>query len=122
MARRKRTSTSIESAKARANGLKSIDAALDLGNGLTLAAFNTAVQGVEDELGTYNQLLSDLDAQLNKLEDAEIALDGLSSRMLSAVSVKFGKDSSQYEQAGGTRTSERKSPARKSKTATPVTA
>ena len=34
--------------------------------------------------------------------------------MLAAVGVKYGKDSTEYEQAGGTRTSERKSPSRKS--------
>ena len=116
MARRKRTSTSIENAKARANGLKSIDTALDLGNSLTLASFNTQVKSVEDKLDEYNQKLSDLDAQLNALETAESALDVLSSRMLAATGVKFGKDSTQYEQAGGTRTSERKTAARKSRT------
>jgi hypothetical protein len=33
--------------------------------------------------------------------------------MLAAVGVKYGKDSSEYEKAGGTRTSERKAPLRK---------
>jgi hypothetical protein len=39
--------------------------------------------------------------------------------MLAGVGSKYGKDSSEYEQAGGTRTSERKPPVRKPKTATP---
>jgi hypothetical protein len=115
MARRKRTSPSIEAAKARSNGLKSIDEALDLGNNLTLAAFDAAISDVEKDLNDYNQLLSDLDAALNRLNQSEAALDTLSSRMLSATGVKFGKDSTEYEQAGGTRTSERKAPARKAK-------
>lgn len=123
MARRKRTSPSIEAAKARANGLKSIDPALDLGNSLTLTAFNETITSTETDLNDYNQLLSDLDAALNRLGQSEAALDTLSSRMLAAVGVKFGKDSTEYEQAGGTRTSERKSPARKAKpTPEPVTA
>ena len=123
MARRKRTSPSIEAAKARANGLKSIDPALDLGNSLTLTAFNETITSTETDLNDYNQLLSDLDAALNRLGQSEAALDTLSSRMLAAVGVKFGKDSTEYEQAGGTRTSERKSPARKAKPAPePVTA
>ncbi len=121
MARRKRTSASILAAKTRANGLKSIDPALDLGGNLTLAAFEAAIQGVEDQLDGYNEKLSALDAQLNALETAEASLDELSSRMLAATGVKFGKDSSQYEQAGGTRSSERKAAIRKSKTsATPA--
>ena len=115
MARRKRTSPSVESAKGRANGLKSIDAALDLGNELTLAAFDAAIKAVEKDLDDYNQLLSDLDGQLTELESAESTLDELSSRMLAGVRIKFGKDSTQYQQAGGTRTSERKTPLRKSK-------
>ena len=119
MARRKRTSPSIDGANTRANGLESIDAALDLGNGLTLAAFKAATEAVQEQLDKYNQELSNVDAKLNILEASETALDELSSRMLAATRVKFGKDSSQYEQAGGTRTSERKTSARKAK-ATPA--
>ena len=120
MARRKRTSTSITNAKTRANGLTSINPALDLGNGLTLAAFIAQIGAVEGKLEGYNQKLSELDADLNALETAEGALDELSSRMLAATGVKFGKNSSEYEQAGGTRPSERKSAARKEKVVAPT--
>jgi hypothetical protein len=38
--------------------------------------------------------------------------------MLAGVAAVYGKDSDQYEQAGGVRKSERKSPGRKAKTIT----
>ncbi len=106
MARKKRTSPTVDAAKIRAASLKSIDAALDLGNGLTLASYNAAIAATEGQLDTYNTNLSDLDEQLNGLEAGEKTLADLSERMLSGVGSKFGKDSSQYEQAGGTRKSE----------------
>ena len=49
MARRKRTSPSLDRASTRASALQSIDENLDLGNGLTLAAFNTAIDGVDNQ-------------------------------------------------------------------------
>ena len=38
--------------------------------------------------------------------------------MLAAVGVEYGKNSTEYELAGGTRKSERKAPVRKAKTTT----
>jgi hypothetical protein len=49
----------------------------------------------------------------NQLQVAEDALRDKNKRVLSAVEAMYGPDSSQYEQAGGTRQSERKRPARK---------
>ena len=37
----------------------------------------------------------------------------MSSQMLSGVKVKYGRDSNEYEMAGGTRLSERKKPKKK---------
>ncbi|MEN9575768.1 MAG: hypothetical protein RL514_3623 [Verrucomicrobiota bacterium] len=108
MARRKRNSPSIAGAQMRAASLKSIDAALDLGNGLTLAAYQAATDAADAHLTTYNTKLSELDGLLNNLEADEAGLDELSTRMLAGVGVKYGKDSDEYEQAGGTRTSDRK--------------
>ena len=53
----------------------------------------------------------------NDLETAEIALRDKNKRALSAVEAQFGSDSSEYEQVGGTRQSERKRPVRKAKDA-----
>ena len=109
MARRKRSSESVDRAETRASAIESINPALDLGNGLTLVDYKAAISATNAKLSVYNTRLSELDGLLNELEIAEDALHELSSRMLAAVGVKFGKDSTEYEKAGGKRSSERKS-------------
>lgn len=124
MGRAKRTSSAAEKATVRAAGLASISPTLDLGNGITLVAYNTAIDGitkaVTGKLAVYNATLSLADQQLNELLAAEKALNVLSETMLMAVGVKYGKDSNEYEKAGGVRTSERKAPVRKPKPAQPA--
>jgi hypothetical protein len=122
MARRKRTSPAVEHASTRSSALESIDMNLDLGNGLTVAAYNKALEDTDALLSQYNTTLSELDGLLTQLEGAEVNLDGLSARMLAAVGVKYGKNSEEYEKAGGTRSSERKTPQRKTAQATTVKA
>ena len=117
MPRLKRTSKELEKAQQRANNLKSIDPALDLGSGLTLAAYQSAIHNLQTRLEDYNNQLSLLDSQANDLKAEEKSMAALSERMLEGVSVKYGKDSNAYEQAGGVRKSERKKPERKPKTA-----
>lgn len=112
MARRKRTSPAVDKASTRSSALESIDKNLDLGSGLTLAAYNAAIKATDDLLSEYNTKLSELDGLLNKLEKSETDLDDLSGRMLAGVGVKFGKNSDEYEKGGGTRTDERKSSAK----------
>jgi hypothetical protein len=120
MARRKRTSDSLLKAQTRAAALESIDSNLDLGNGMTLAAYKLAIAGTDAKLAEYNTQLSDLDGLLSALEAAEVKVDDLSGRMLAAVAVKYGKDSNEYEKAGGTKSSDRKSGVRKAKQPVPA--
>lgn len=108
MAQRKRESVSVKRANIRAAKLKSIDPALDLGNGNTLAAFNTKIAGTKEANDDYNTEKSKLDGQLDDVVDLEKELDAMTVNMLSAVRIKYGADSSQYEMAGGTRKSEYK--------------
>jgi uncharacterized protein HemX len=98
----------VDNAETRAAALESIDPALDLGNNLTLGAYKAAIIATNTKLATYNTKLSEIDGILNDLEQSETTLDELSARMLAAVGVKYGKNSAEYEQAGGTRTAERK--------------
>jgi hypothetical protein len=93
--------------------LKAIDANLDLGAGLTAAGFDTDINGLRDKLNDYNRTLALLDDKLNDLEASEKAVKDKSGRMLSGVAAKYGKNSSEYELAGGVRTSERKKGVRK---------
>lgn len=74
MARRKRSSKTIDSAETRAAALESIDVALDLGNSLTLEAYKTAITAANTKLSTYNTRLSELDGLLNELQAAERSL------------------------------------------------
>ena len=119
MARQKRNSPSIDEGNTRAVSLKTIDPAMDFGNGVSLAALTAATATTKTKLDAYNGLLSQADDALNAVESAEKAVSDLSSRLLSGVKTKFGADSSQYEQAGGTRQSEIKRAAKTPKPAKP---
>ena len=88
-------------------------------NGLKVADYKAKITAVKIKNDQYNSDLSDLDAALNAIQADEKALDDLSVRMLAGVGSKYGKDSTEYEQAGGTRTSERKAPVRKAKAPKP---
>lgn len=121
MSRTKRTSVVAKQAATRAAGLSSISPTLDLGHGLTLSAYNSAIDAIINpstgKLVAYNTTLSLADQQLNDLQAAEKALATMGDRMRMAVAAQYGKDSSEYEKAGGVRTSERKAPVRKAKVA-----
>jgi hypothetical protein len=113
MARTKRTSPALDAAKTRANSLATVDKAMDFGNGASLTALNAANEALKTQLDDYNQMLSELDDALNKLEKAESSVTDLGTRLLAGVKVKYGPDSSEYEMAGGTRASEIKRSPRK---------
>lgn len=89
----------------RISGVKSIAADLDLGNGLTVTEYQTAIDEVEAVLATYNTHLSLADELKNNLESKEKVLRNFSERILTGVAAKYGKDSNQYQMAGGTRKS-----------------
>ncbi len=112
MARQKRTSKTLDQAAKRADGIKSIDPALDLG-GVTLAEFNRLIGKLNADISAYNVMMSQLDVMTNDLKAQEQALGEYSNRMLSGVATRFGKDSNEYEAAGGVRKSERKKGVRK---------
>jgi hypothetical protein len=108
MARARRTSSILETAQQRLNGLNSITPAPNLGANLTPASFATAVTAFSTRLNSYNEHVAALDDEQNQLQVAEKELRDLNRRILSAVEAQFGPDSSEYEQVGGTRTSERR--------------
>ena len=110
MARTKRTSTVLEAARQRLAGLKSITPAPDFGSALTLAGYETDINGVSTKLDSYNEALSRLDQLQNELDTSEVALREKNRRILSAAEAHYGPDSNEYEQVGGTRRSDRKRP------------
>ena len=110
MARARRSSSVLDSARQRLAGLKAINPAPNLGPPLSLATYELEVTTFSTSLDTYNETLAGLDEMQNKLEAAEDSLRDKNKRVLSAVEAQYGPDSNEYEQAGGTRQSERKRP------------
>lgn len=110
MARQRRTSAVLETARQRLAGLKQIDKAPDFGGNLNAAGGEAVITDCADELDSYNQNNAALDEQQNVVDTKEDAAGDWSKRVLAAVGAKYGTDSSEYEMVGGTRTSERKKP------------
>ena len=110
MARTKRTSSVLETARQRLAGLKAINPPPDFGPALTLVGYEADIDGLIEKLDNYNEKLSTIDELQNDLEAAEVDLREKNVRILSAAEAHYGPDSTQYEQAGGTRRSERKRP------------
>lgn len=71
-----------------------------------MANLETEIAAAQALLEAYNVKLAEADAALNTFKAKEKELKTLNARMLAAVGVRYGKDSNEYEQAGGTRTSE----------------
>lgn len=119
MAFKKRESAAISAAKTRSAELKAIqpDGKLDLGNGHTHEALDAQIKKTSEALEAYNTSLTTSDKLGNIVTAEEKKLSRLSSDILTGVGQRFGTDSDEYEQAGGTRDSERKKPVRKPKDA-----
>ncbi|WP_339133260.1 MAG: hypothetical protein WGN25_12290 [Candidatus Electrothrix sp. GW3-4] len=113
MAYQRKSSKVITDAQERSADLRAIDPNLDLGNDLTVATYEAKIAEVQAALDAYNGLLAKADAAGNIFRALEKELRDLSSLMLSGVKVKYGRDSNEYEMAGGTRLSERKKPKKK---------
>lgn len=117
MARRKKSSKTLDNAFKRLAGMQALDPNLDLGNGLTVPGFAAEVAKLEQKLSAYHKLLTQSNTSQNETYAQEKIVRELSERMLEGFASKYGHDSSEYEMAGGKRKSERKRPVRKKKAA-----
>jgi hypothetical protein len=117
MAFKRRVSPTLVKATTRANKLSEIRPDLVLSSSMTLANYQVKVKTAQAALDHYNGLLTQADLESDQFDDLEKELKDLSERMLTGVATEFGKDSPEYEAAGGVRKSERKKPVRKPKTA-----
>ena len=113
MARLKKSSAVLDTARKRLAGLRAISPAPNFGPELTAAIYDAKVTSTSGKLDSYNQLLSTADQVLNEYNAEEKELGDLNRRFLSAGEAHFGPDSSEYEMLGGTRKSERKKPTKK---------
>lgn len=103
MPRRKRSSDTLERAERRMAGLRSIQHSLDLGNGLTLEAYFQVIETTRRKLAAYNTALSAIDQTYAEMLESEKSLSELTERMLLGVASKYGRNSNEYEMAGGSR-------------------
>lgn len=103
MSRRKRSSLVLEKAERRVAGLRSIEETLDLGNGLTVEAYIAMLEDARKKLSAYNTALSTIDQQYDEMLEAEKQLGEMTERMLIGVAFKYGRNSQEYEMAGGSR-------------------
>jgi hypothetical protein len=98
----------LDKGTTRLASVKSIDPVIDLGNGITAANYETQVNLLRTKLATYNTALSTIDDLYNEcIAQIDVVRDW-NDRVLTGVATKFGKNSSQYEMAGGVKKSERK--------------
>lgn len=109
MALKRRTiSFNTRNTDAKLDGMRAIDSNLDLSDGVSVAHLTAKRTEITNALSAYNAKLAEADALANAVAAAEreysITLGG---RILTKVAAKYGKDSSQYEQVGGTRESEK---------------
>ncbi|HEV7376169.1 MAG TPA: hypothetical protein VGN95_15735 [Pyrinomonadaceae bacterium] len=116
MARAKRSSSVLESARQRLAGIKAITPAPNFGPSLQVADYEQEINDFSAKMDRYNGMLSTLDDLQNEIDADEDNLRSKSVRMLSAAQAQYGPDSSEYEQVGGTRQSERKRSTKKTPT------
>src|SRR5262245_25518126 len=115
MARLRRVSTALELARQRLAALKEITPKPDFGPGLTLESYEAAVNALNAEQDAYNGDLSSLDEKANLFDSHEQALSDFNLRVMAAVKATYGPDSSEVEQLGGVRRSDRKKRSRTTK-------
>jgi hypothetical protein len=116
MPRAKESSTILDKATVRLEGIRAIDAAMDLGSGVSVAALDAALVRGRTKMNEMIQQVSILEEKQAELRDAEKAVAELYTRFLAGIASKYGKDSIEYAQAGGTRSRDRKRPTPKPRT------
>ena len=113
MARLKRSSNVLETARQRLAGLKTITPKPNFGPTLDLEEYEHEINDLDAKLNTYNDTLTLLDRLANEIDASETKLRNKNRRMLAATEGTYGDDSDEYETAGGTRTSDIKTKTRK---------
>ncbi|MDZ8025929.1 MAG: hypothetical protein RMX65_000875 [Nostoc sp. DedQUE01] len=108
MTQKKRNSIALTKAERRIEGMQTINSELDFGNGFSITTYNTKVIELREKLAAYNQAQTIVHKTQNALVEAERGLNTYSEQMLLNVASRYGKNSDEYEMAGGTRRSDRK--------------
>ncbi|BDI18220.1 hypothetical protein ANSO36C_40220 [Nostoc cf. commune SO-36] len=107
MTRRKRSSRILEKAEFRVAGLKAINPNINFDDTHNLQNLTQLIDNFHNLLDDYNAAIAMIDSSRNKLDEMEKTLSQVSDKMLTWVGCKYGKNSNEYELAGGVRDSER---------------
>ncbi|WP_026734903.1 hypothetical protein [Fischerella sp. PCC 9605] len=107
MTRQRRTSRILEKAQLRSSGLKAIDANMDFGDTRNLQNMTQLMEQLRTKIDAYNTALAVIDSSRTEIQELEKNLGELMDKMLIGVAFKYGKNSREYEMAGGVRKSER---------------
>jgi hypothetical protein len=110
MARKAKTDREMQPGRIRLSKVKSVEADFKATDDVSVAKLEAALGEAQTVLDDYNQMLSSLDGKSNQYAQLIKIINDLSERLLEGVGLKYGKDSNEYEMAGGTRKSERKRP------------
>ncbi|MBD2518914.1 hypothetical protein H6G93_28935 [Nostoc sp. FACHB-973] len=107
MTRQKLTYRALRKAELRISGLKAIDTNIDFGDDRNLPNLTQLVEQYRSKINAYNSALSLLDSYKYEMKELDKTLNDLMEKMLIGVAFKYGKDSHEYEMAGGVRKSVR---------------
>ncbi|MBW4431809.1 MAG: hypothetical protein KME28_08790 [Pelatocladus maniniholoensis HA4357-MV3] len=107
MPRKKRSSRILKKAQFRVAGLKAIDPNLNFDETCNLRNLTQLIEQFHNMLDEYNAAVALVDSSKTKLDEMEKILSQVSDKMLYGVGFKYGKNSNEYELAGGVRESER---------------
>jgi hypothetical protein len=80
--------------------------------GVTLASFDATLRGLQVAVDATEAKKVELTGLMNARDDKAKAMSDIVTRIRSGFRATYGPDSSAYEQVGGTRRSERRSPKR----------
>ncbi|BAY30245.1 hypothetical protein NIES2107_20890 [Nostoc carneum NIES-2107] len=107
MPRERQKSRILEKAQLRTYGLHAIDPNIDFGENRNLEGMTQLIEKLRNKILAYNTALITLNTYKSEIQDLEKTLGDLCERMLLGVAFRYGKDSHEYELAGGVRTSKR---------------
>ncbi|MDF5707573.1 MAG: hypothetical protein PUP90_07790 [Nostoc sp. S4] len=107
MSRKKRSSRILEKAQFRVAGLKAIDQNINFDDTYNLQNLTQLIEKFHNMLDNYNADIAMIDSSRKKLNEMEKTLGQVSDKMLTWVGCKYGKNSNEYELAGGVLDSER---------------
>ena len=86
---------------------------------ITLTGLQSKITSLRQKRDQAETLRTQLTALSNELNEQTTEMAGIITRARSGFRAVYGPDSTQYEQAGGTRSSERKRPSSKKSASTP---